>query len=212
VTLRVRGVTKRFGARAVLAGASFELVEPGVTALLGDNGAGKSTLLRIVGGIVAPDDGAISICDVALDRRAAALRQLGYLPESATPFPHLSVDELLRLVAALKRAPVPARDLYERLGVDRIRVDRIGSLSLGQRRRACLLAALVGEPRVLVLDEPTNGLDPDGVTMLLELLRDQRDRGVITLVATHDLAFARAVSGRMLRIADGRVDECAGPG
>jgi ABC-type multidrug transport system ATPase subunit len=189
VTLAVRAVRKRLGGRQVLGGLSLDL-ERGVLAILGANGSGKTTLLRIVAGVLDPDEGSVSIKGLPL-RRAHA--HLGYVPKSADPPPHLTVLELERLCGALRGAPPLDPALRDRLGVGATAGQRIGSLSLGQRRRACLAAALVGAPWLLVLDEPTNGLDPDGVAMLAALLVERAAAGGATLVATHDLDFADAV-------------------
>ena len=118
------------------------------------------------------------------------------MPEAGDPPPHLTVAELGALVAALKR--VDAALPVERLQLAGFLDQRIGSLSLGQRRRACLAAALLGDPWLLVLDEPTNGLDPGGAEVLAGLLREHTAAGGAALVATHDLRFADAVAAERL--------------
>ncbi len=187
--LKIKDVGKRLGGRRVLDKVGLEL-DGGVLAVVGPNGCGKTTLLRIVAGVLAPDEG-----DVLLDGHRLDRAHLGYVPEAADPPAHLTVDELLALVAALRRAAPLARELRAELGLDGIAGQRIGSLSLGQRRRACLGAALVGGPWLLVLDEPTNGLDPAGVDLLARLLGEHAVRGAI-LVATHDLDFAEGLGAR----------------
>lgn len=208
--LRASSLYKRFGGREVLRGASFSCASPENAVLLGPNGAGKSTLLRIVAGVIEPDRGSVTLDDVSLLARDPKARaRIGYVPEGADPPQHLTLAELIALAAALKRATPPPADLLDKLGV-RALIDQhqpIQSLSLGQRRRACLAAALVGDPAVLMLDEPTNGLDPGGITMLAELLRERRDEGRIALVTTHDLAFADAIEGRRIHLASGLIAE-----
>ena len=205
-------VTKRLGGRAVVDDVSLTLEAPGTVALLGQNGAGKSTLLRVVAGVLAADVGTVHLDGLPIEE-SAARRRIGYVPESADPLPELTVDELLRLCGSLKEADLPPAATLSRLGIEPYRRQRIGSLSLGQRRRACLAAALVGAPPLLLLDEPTNGLDPDGVALLGDLLREHAAGGGLSLLATHDLAFARGVGGRVVRMAHGRlVDERYGDG
>jgi ABC-type multidrug transport system ATPase subunit len=195
-TLRVVEVTKSLGGRRVLDRLSLAAAA-GVTAVLGRNGSGKTTLLRIVAGVLEPDEGAVFVAGRPLER---ARHLVGYVPEAADPPAHLTVAELLALVAALRRAPPLEPSLREPLGVPAIADRRIASLSLGQRRRACLAAALVGAPALLVLDEPTNGLDPTGIETLATLLRAHAAAGRTALVATHDLDFAASVDARNLQL------------
>jgi ATPase subunit of ABC transporter with duplicated ATPase domains len=116
----------------------------------------------------------------------------------------LRVAELIALVAALKQREAPAPALIERLGVTAILGQRLGSLSLGQRRRACLLAALTGDPDLLVLDEPTNGLDRDGIALLVDLLAERAASGLAAVVATHDRAFIDRVATAKVAVVVGR--------
>jgi len=206
MSLAIDGIRKRFGGREVLRGATLAVARGERVALLGPNGTGKSTLLAIVAGLIEPEGGAVALDGVSLlGREVRARARLGYVPESADAPAHLTVGELLALVAALKRAAPPPADLLDRLAVPPLLEQPVGSLSLGQRRRACLAAALVGDPALLVLDEPTNGLDPGGVDALAALLRERGLSGGLALVATHDLAFAAAIGARCIRLAGGCV-------
>ncbi len=173
--------------------------------VFGENGAGKSTLLRVVAGVLAADAGEVIVFGHRLGTaRLSALRHVGYAPEAANLPPQLGVGELLALVAALKGATPPPPALAERLGVAGLLGKRLGSLSLGQRRRAGLLAALVGDPDLLLLDEPTNGLDAAGVAMLAELLAERTAGGRAALVATHNRPFIERVAVASVEIRAGR--------
>jgi ABC-type Mn2+/Zn2+ transport system ATPase subunit len=205
VLLEMTAVRKRLGTRVVL--ESIDLAcAPGETALvLGENGAGKSTLLRVAAGVVEPDAGAVAVAGAPLAGGAAPRRALGYAPDTADAFPDLSVRELLALVAALKQAPPADPALRDRLGLAPVWHQRLRTLSFGQVKRTYLLAALVGPPPLLILDEPSNGLDPDGVRTLQALLRERAARGEASLVATNDAAFADGVAGPRHRLAAGRL-------
>jgi ABC-type multidrug transport system ATPase subunit len=212
VTLRVAQVAKRYGRHRVLAGISFELDGPGVWALVGANGAGKSTLLQILAGVLRPDAGTISLNGTRLAPIGGSPRRaLGYTPESTSVLPHLTVAELVELTSVLKRCSGPDPALVERLGVGALLDQRIGSLSLGQRRRALLLAGLVGDPAVCLLDEPTNGLEPAAVAELADLVTELGARGRLIIVATHDLAFAASVGAGLLRLSGGHITEIPSP-
>jgi ABC-2 type transport system ATP-binding protein len=184
VRLEIDGLRKRFGGRPVLSGVSL-LLERGALAVTGPNGCGKSTLLKIVAGVLAADGGFVAVGGDAIPS-PRALARIGYVPEGADPPAHLTVGELLALVASLKRASCPAEPA---MNAGALAGHRIGGLSLGQRRRACIAAALVGQPWLLVLDEPENGLDAAGAAELAALLRGHIDTGGAALVSSHDPAF-----------------------
>ncbi|MEM9492225.1 MAG: ATP-binding cassette domain-containing protein, partial [Myxococcota bacterium] len=135
-----------------------------------------------------------------------ARTQLGYVPEAADPPGHLTGAELFDLIRALKRAPPVPAALIDQLAVGPLVAARIERLSLGERRRVCLAAALIGDPRVLILDEPTNGLDVAGVPVLGQVLRDRAEAGAAVLLATHDHAFAERLADVRLRLGGGRLD------
>jgi ABC-type multidrug transport system ATPase subunit len=178
----------------VLDGVSAEFGGGRVAVITGANGAGKSTLLRIVAGVLAPDRGYVELAsDERVLRGAAMRRRMGYVPEAADPPGHLSGAELWGLVRALRGAAPLSADLRAQLGVDALADKRIERMSLGERRRTCLAAALIGDPAALVLDEPTNGLDAAGAADLETLVRERAAAGAAVIVATHDAAFAAAV-------------------
>jgi ABC-2 type transport system ATP-binding protein len=204
--LSVASISKRLGRRRVLVDVSFDCPAEKITCVCGANGAGKTTLLRIIAGVMEPDRGSIRLGGKAITgRHVAARRQMGYVPEGADPPGHLTVEELFALVAALKGAKLPESGLRERLGVDALAHLRIERLSLGERRRACLAAALVGDPAVLVLDEPTSGLDAGGARALADILCERRERGTAILIATHDAELVAELADLRLQLVDGRL-------
>jgi ABC-2 type transport system ATP-binding protein len=160
----------------------------------------------MIAGVLEPDRGSIEIAGASLAAAPVqARRSLGYVPEAANPPGHMTGEELFALVAALKQAPPPGQELRAALGLGGLTVESIARLSLGQRRRVCLGAALIGDPALLVLDEPTNGLDRGGIATLTALLADRRDAGGIILVATHDRDFADALAGERFHLQAGRL-------
>ena len=203
--LVVSGVKKVLGGRAALDGIDLVWDAPGTLVVFGENGAGKSTLLRIVAGILDPDQGEITIAGHRMSiHRVAALRHVGYAPEAADLPPHLGVGELVALAASLKRCDRPSPALVKRLGVGPLLEKRFGALSLGQKRRAGLLAALVGDPDLLVLDEPTNGLDVEGIAIVVDVLRERAEAGKAALAASHDRAFIGEIATEIMEIRAGK--------
>ena len=218
-TITVDGLTKRFGAVRAVDELSFEISGAGVTGFLGPNGAGKTTTLRMLLGLVTPDRGRATIGQ----RRYAELdnpaRTVGALLEATSFHPGRSARNHLRVVArAAGLADRRADEVLEQVGLTDAAGRRVGGFSLGMRQRLGLATALLGEPEVLILDEPTNGLDPAGVRWLRNLLRDMAAGGRTVLVSSHLLAEVAQTVDRVVvvdrgrLVADGRVVDLIQPG
>ena len=182
-------------------------VGPGLTLVVGPNGAGKSTLLRLVAGVERPPEGRVELLgrDAWRDEAAARAR-LAYVPEHPELAPYASVGEVVRLAARLRGLPdAAAWDALTEVGLDALAHRTVRELSMGQRRRALLAAALVGEPLVVVLDEPLETMDRGTRTASAGWAGERRAAGAAVLVATHDVApFAELVDD-VLVVAAGRV-------
>ncbi|MFC1643086.1 ATP-binding cassette domain-containing protein, partial [Myxococcota bacterium] len=212
--LDVVKIRKRLGGRSILNGVSLTCRAGEILVVTGNNGAGKSTLLRTIAGLLAADRGDVVICGHRMATAGVAARRcLGYVPDGHDAFPDLLVGEYVTLVAALKGARLAGdTDQHRTLGVDAIWHQRLGTLSLGQRKRTGLCCALLGDPRLLVLDEPSNGLDSSGVDQLLALVRCRSQRGLAAVVATNDEPFEQTLlgggattTGHHLRLSNGTV-------
>jgi ABC-2 type transport system ATP-binding protein len=208
--LSVRRVSKSFGSVAAVAEVSFEIGIGAVVGLLGPNGAGKTTTIRMITGMLAPDAGTIAVDGHdTIGASAAARRAIGYLPESAPAYPEMAVEDLIDFRASLygmrrgvRRAAV-ARVL-ERCALVEVRRRRVGHLSKGYRQRVGLAAAMVHDPKVLVLDEPANGLDPTQIAEMRTLIRELADRRVV-LVSSHILPEVEKTCPRVIVMIRGRV-------
>jgi ABC-2 type transport system ATP-binding protein len=205
-TITVDGLTKRFGAVAAVDDLSFEISGASVTGFLGPNGAGKTTTLRMLLGLVTPDRGRARI-----ERRRYAdldepARVVGALLEASSFHPGRSARNHLRVVARAAGLPDRRADaVLEEVGLADAGRRRVGGFSLGMRQRLGLATALLGEPEVLVLDEPTNGLDPAGVRWLRVLLRRLAAEGRTVLVSSHLLAEVAQTVDRVVVIDRGRL-------
>ena len=202
--IEAASLRKRFGRTVALDGVSFSVARGEVAGFLGPNGAGKTTTLRILAGYIAPDQGGARVCgiDVA-EQTLAAQSRLGYLPEGAPLPDDLRVEDYLRHRARLKRAdPKAVTAVCELTGAAPVRRRPIGALSRGYRQRVGLADALLGDPPVLLLDEPTAGLDPNQIGETLGLVRELgRDRAV--LFSSHILSEVEAVATRVLILVGG---------
>lgn len=207
--LALRNVSKVLGGRAVLDGIDLDAAAGEVVVVRGENGSGKSTLLRVIAGIVPVDGGDISVAGRSLRRQPSEVKaRLGYVPDGLEALPDLRASELVALVRGLKGLPREAPDSErlwrERFGFGQIAARRVHALSLGQRRRVALIAALAGWPELLLLDEPSSGLDPGAVGLLLELIESRRSAGCTHVVTTNDPELERALGGTSYQLSAGR--------
>jgi ABC-2 type transport system ATP-binding protein len=214
--LRVEGARYAYGARRVLDGVDLAVAEGEVCALIGPNGAGKSTLIRLVCGRLAPDSGLVRVAgrDPARDKAARAL--IGFVPQEIALYPKLTVRENLAAFAAFaadgRAASAAAIDRAVALAAaGPIAARRVETLSGGEKRRANVAAALLGAPRLLVLDEPTVGVDAESREVIHHAVRAARAEGVAALIATHDLDQAEALADRIALMGASRVLRCGPP-
>ncbi|TCM51227.1 ABC transporter ATP-binding protein [Kribbella sp. VKM Ac-2568] len=203
--VQVDAVRKSFGAVAALRGVSLE-VRPGqVYGVLGPNGAGKTTLLRILLGLVRPDDGSVRVLGRA-PGSPQALRRIGALIETPAFVPHLSGRTNLQVLArarGLRDAEVDR--VLEVVELQHRGGDRFSGYSLGMGQRLGVAAALLGDPALLILDEPTNGLDPEGVATMRTLIRDLGRSGTTVLLSSHLLGEVQQICDRVVVIDRGLV-------
>lgn len=200
-------LTKRYGTHAAVQDVTFRCEAGTVTGFLGPNGAGKSTTMRMICGLTLPTSGSSSVVGVPYHDLPNPGREVGVLLDASAQHAGRTGREILALSA-------------QTLGVEKPRVDelldlvqlsgsrakrRVGDYSLGMRQRLGIAHALLGDPRVLVLDEPANGLDPEGIHWMRGLLRDFADRGGTVLLSSHLLNEVEAVADRLVVIASGRI-------
>jgi Cu-processing system ATP-binding protein len=189
VTVSVNDVEKNYGAVKALRNVSFDLGPGRLSALVGHNGAGKTTLIKLMLGLIHADRGAIRVLneDPAAGEFSAR-RRLGYLPENVAFNAALTGRETLAFYARLKQIkPATAWPLLDRVGLTDAADRRVGTYSKGMRQRLGLAQALLGRPRVLLLDEPTTGLDPALRQTFYEILNELRDDGATVLISSHAL-------------------------
>lgn len=197
--LRVEQVCKSYGSRQILRSISLACA-PGAYMLRGPNGVGKSTLLRVLAGVTPPDSGAVWIDNHALhEQPVEAKLRLAYAPDECPIYPFITGSELLAFVAHAKRCQLTPQvhAVVERFGLDRHLATRCGDMSLGTQKKLMLAAAWIGDPSVLLLDEPSNGLDVDAHAVLVDLLREKSASAVV-FVSSHDQAFAQAVGAHVV--------------
>jgi ABC-2 type transport system ATP-binding protein len=206
-TVVVESVTKRYGETLAVDGVSLRVGAGESVALLGANGAGKSTLIRMMTGLSEPDSGVVTVCGEEMARKPlAAKRHVGYLPEELYFYQRLTGREYLRLVAGLKGADADSTAAeIEFFELSNVADKWVGGYSLGMRKKLGLAAAFAGGPRVLVLDEPLNGLDVEMMRKLRLRLAEERDAGRSFVVSSHVMSFVERVADRACVMSAGRI-------
>ncbi|MEV5315535.1 ABC transporter ATP-binding protein [Streptomyces sp. NPDC052610] len=204
--IQVSGLRKAYGGRTAVDGVSFDVEEGEVFGILGPNGAGKTTTVECVEGLRRPDGGVVRVAghDPVADRDALT-RILGAQLQESELQPKITVREALELYAACYPDPADWRALAERLGLAEQLRTRFAKLSGGQKQRLFIALALIGNPRVVVLDELTTGLDPRARRDTWQLIEDVRDSGVTVLLVTHFMEEAQRLCDRIALIDRGRV-------
>jgi len=208
--IEIDGLTKRYGRHTVVDGLSFSCGAGEVLGFLGPNGAGKSTTMKMLTGFVAPTAGRASVCghDVQGDSLEAR-RRIGYLPEGAPSYAEMTPGEFLEFVADVRELQGAERkrrldEVIERLHLGPVLRQSIDTLSKGFKRRVGLAQAILHDPDVLILDEPTDGLDPNQKYEVRELIRSMAADKLI-VISTHILEEVEAVCSRAIIIAAGRI-------
>jgi ABC-2 type transport system ATP-binding protein len=206
--IRVRGLVKRYGDVKAVDGIDFD-VEPGeIFGLLGPNGAGKTTTVEILEGLRAPDGGQAIVLGVDVGKGADSLKpRIGISLQTASMYPKLTVVEVIDLFRTFYTTSLPTEELIDKLELGERRNARTKDLSGGQRQRLAVALALVNDPELVFLDEPTTGLDPAARRALWDLIRDLKARGRSVLLTTHYMEEAEILCDRLAIMDHGHILE-----
>jgi ABC-2 type transport system ATP-binding protein len=209
--IEIRRLCKRFGAVRAVDDLTFTVAAGRVTGFLGPNGAGKSTTLRVLVGLIRPNGGTATFAGRRYDELGHPSAHVGAVLEQASFHPGRTARNHLRVLAAAGEHPAErVDDVLDQVDLTAVASRRVKSYSMGMRQRLGIAAALLGDPDVLILDEPTNGLDPPGIRWIRELVRDQAARGRAVLVSSHMLSEVAQSVDDVVVIAEGRL-RAAGP-
>ncbi|MEV0717783.1 ATP-binding cassette domain-containing protein [Asanoa sp. NPDC050611] len=205
--ISVTSLTKRYGAHTAVNDVSFECAPGTVTGFLGPNGAGKSTTMRMITGLTPPTSGTSAVAGRPYRQLPNPAREVGVLLDASAQHPGRTGREVLSLSARTQGVgPARVDELLSLVGLAGPAAGRrVRGYSLGMRQRLGIAHAFIGDPRVLILDEPANGLDPEGIFWMRSLLRDFADRGGTVLLSSHLLREVEAVADRLVVIGGGRI-------
>jgi ABC-2 type transport system ATP-binding protein len=204
--ISVTGLTKHYGDRTAVDDLGFDLAAGRVAGFVGPNGAGKSTTMRMMVGLTRPDRGEVRYDGVRYGDLPHPARIVGSVLDARSMHPGRTARDHLRATAALSGIPAPRVDeVLAEVGLGSVADDKAGGFSLGMRQRLALATALLGEPRVLLLDEPSNGLDPDGIRWMRQHLRAFADAGGTVFVSSHLIAELARFADDLVVVGAGRL-------
>lgn len=208
--LEVKNLKKRFGSFEAVKGISFSVAKGEVLGFLGPNGAGKSTTMRMITGFLPPTDGTALICghDISTDP-VEAKKCIGYLPESAPSYRAMTVEDFLAFIAHVRgfngaKCRAKVEEVIEKARLAPVAKKTIETLSKGYRQRTCFAQAIIHDPKILIMDEPTDGLDPNQKFTVREMIKEMAAEKAI-VISTHILEEVDAVCTRAVVIADGEI-------
>ena len=209
--IEARGLTKVYGDKVAVDGVSFEVMPGAVTGFLGPNGAGKSTTMRMIVGLDHPTAGTVTVNGKPYREHAAPLREVGVLLDAKAVHTGRSALQHLRAMAATHGISTRrVREVIDMTGLDGVAEKRVGGFSLGMGQRLGIAAALLGDPRTLILDEPVNGLDPEGVKWVRTMVRHLAGEGRTVFISSHLMSEMSQTADHLLVIGRGRII-AAGP-
>lgn len=206
--LSVHNLKKKIRNKWIIKGVSFDVGAGEVFGFLGPNGAGKTTTIRMLVNLIRPTEGSISICGLSLrDKPFEALRQVGCIVENPELYPYLTgwenLEHFARMIPGVTEARI--REVVAIVGMEQRIGDKVKTYSLGMRQRLGIAQALLGSPKLLILDEPTNGLDPQGIKEMREFIRRLAQEGLSVFVSSHLLAEIQLMCDRVAIISHGEV-------
>lgn len=203
--INFKNINKRFGKLVVLDDLNLEVNEGGVFAILGPNGSGKTTLIKSLLGMVIPEKGEILFNNENILKQWEYRNNLNYLPQIANFPANLTVIELVEMVKNLRPADTNEKELIELFGLTPFLKQKLGNLSGGTKQKVNLVLSFMFDSELIILDEPTTGLDPIALIYLKELIQKEKDKGKTILITTHIMSFVEEMSDEIVFLLDGKI-------
>ncbi len=203
--IKFKNLHKRFGKLVVLDGLDLEISKGGIFAILGPNGSGKTTLIKCLLGMVIPNNGEIIFDKKSVLRQWEYRNNLNYLPQIANFPPNLTVIELIKMVKNLRPKDANDEELIEIFGLKSFLDKKLGNLSGGTKQKVNIVLTFMFDSDLIVLDEPTNGLDPIALIHLKRIIQKEKDKGKTILITTHIMSFVDEVADEIVFLLDGKI-------
>ena len=201
----LKNIRKSFGSLVVLDDVNFSIEKGGIFAVLGPNGSGKTTILKIILGMVIPEKGETFVQGNRIRESWAYRKEVSYLPQIARFPDNLTVIELIRMIQDIRNMPSNEEELIELLGLRKFLNKKLGTLSGGTRQKVNIVLTFMFDAPILILDEPTAGLDPVSLIHLKELIEKEKSRGKIILITTHILSLVESLSDEIIFLLEGKI-------
>lgn len=203
--IQVENLDKKFGKNQVLSGLNLEIEKGGIFAVLGPNGSGKTTLIKSILGMVVPNKGNIAVGGTSIKKNWKYRKEIDYLPQIANFPGNLKVKELIRMIKDLRQMPSREEQLIELFQLDPFLDKKLSTLSGGTKQKVNLVLAFMFNSPLLILDEPTTGLDPASLIRLKELIQKEKTEGKTILITSHIMQFVAEVADVIVYLLEGKI-------
>ncbi len=203
--IQISNLHKKFGKLIVLDGLDLEIKSGGIFAILGPNGSGKTTLIKSILGMVIPNSGEIKIDDESVLKQWNYRNQINYLPQIANFPANLSVKELIAMVKNLRPKEANEKDLISLFGLEPFLDKKLGNLSGGTKQKVNIVLTFMFDSDLIILDEPTTGLDPIALIHLKEIIQKEKEKGKTLLVTTHIMSLVEEIADKIVFLLDGKI-------
>lgn len=203
--IQFKDLHKQFGKLVVLDGLNLDISKGGIFAILGPNGSGKTTLIKCLLGMVVPNKGDIVFEGKSVLKKWEYRNNLNYLPQIANFPPNLTVDELIKMVKNLRPKKSNEQELIELFGLQEFLNKKLGNLSGGTKQKVNIVLTFMFDSDLIILDEPTTGLDPISLIHLKELINSEKEKGKTILITTHIMSFVNEVADEIVFLLDGNI-------
>ncbi|MCD6543326.1 MAG: ABC transporter ATP-binding protein [Flavobacteriaceae bacterium] len=203
--IEINNLYKKFGKLTVLDGLDLEINKGGIFAILGPNGSGKTTLIKSILGMVIPNAGDIKIDGNSVLKQWNYRNKINYLPQIANFPANLSVNELIAMVKNLRPKEANDQDLIDLFGLESFLDKKLGNLSGGTKQKVNLVLTFMFDSDLIILDEPTTGLDPISLIHLKEIIQKEKEKGKTLLITTHIMSFVEEIADEIVFLLDGKI-------
>ncbi|GER60719.1 ABC transporter ATP-binding protein [Patiriisocius marinus] len=203
--IRIEQLHKKFGKNKVLKGVDLTISKKGVFAILGPNGSGKTTLIKALLGMVIPDSGSLSVGDISIKKDWKYRDQIDYLPQIANFPANLTVKELISMIKDLRNRPGEDKKLITVFKLEPFLTKKLSNLSGGTKQKVNLVLTLMFDSPIIILDEPTTGLDPIALIHLKKIIKEEKSKGKIILITSHIMSFVEEMADEIVFLLEGKV-------